>query len=393
MSRSLAVFAGTVVLILVAVSAVGAGNTRSVRDEVTLLRTPNGGIQPQVAMDQKGDLHLIYFKGHPNGGDIYYVRKALGAAEFSKPIRVNSVPGSAVAIGSVRGAQIAIGQGGRVHVAWMGSSVARPRGPNDAAPMLYARMNDAGKAFEAQRNVLQFAAELDGGGSVAADKVGNVYVVWHGNPEKNGEANRRVWEARSTDDGKTFAREVAVYTERTGACGCCGMRAFAQDSGDLYILYRAATESIHRDMFLLVSKDHGRNFLGDRIAKWELNACPMSTQAISEAGPNVLIAWETAGQVFFAGVRRGTDRDSIRAVAAPGDAQDRKHPAVAGNTRGETLLAWTEGTAWQRGGSVAWQVFDESGRPTKIKGAAAGVPVWGLVAAFTRPDGGFVIIY
>src|SRR5437879_8345111 len=100
MSRSLAVFAGTVVLILVAVSAVGAGNTRSVRDEVTLLRTPNGGIQPQVAMDQKGDLHLIYFKGHPNGGDIYYVRKALGAAEFSKPIRVNSVPGSAVAIRS-----------------------------------------------------------------------------------------------------------------------------------------------------------------------------------------------------------------------------------------------------------------------------------------------------
>src|SRR2546422_6385539 len=31
--------------------------------------------------------------------------KAPGVTEFSRPIRVNSVPGSAVAIGSVRGAQ------------------------------------------------------------------------------------------------------------------------------------------------------------------------------------------------------------------------------------------------------------------------------------------------
>ncbi len=391
-SKSLALFGGTVILMLAIVSAVGVGNTPVVREEVTLIRTPNGGIQPQVAVDQKGVLHLIYFKGDPGAGDIYYVRQAPGLAEFSKPIRVNSVPGSAVAIGSVRGAQIAIGKGGRVHVAWLGSGTAQPRGPNNATPMLYARVNDAGKAFEAQRNVMQFAEELDGGGSLAADTVGNVYVAWHGNPYKNGEANRRVWVARSTDAGKTFAREVAAYSEPTGACGCCGMRAFADDRGTLYILYRAATESIHRDMVLLVSNDHGKEFFGDRIAKWELNACPMSTAAINEAGSNVLIAWETAGQVFFAEIRPGTDRVSD-VVAAPGDAQDRKHPAVAGNTRGETLLAWTEGTAWQRGGSVAWRVFNESGHPTEVKGTVAGVPVWGLVAAFTRPDGGFAIVY
>jgi hypothetical protein len=391
-SKSLAHFGSTAILILAIVSAVGVGSTPVVREEVTLMRTPNGGIQPQVAVDQKGVLHLIYFKGDPGAGDIYYVHKAPGVTEFSKPLRVNSVPGSAVAIGSVRGAQIALGKGGRVHVAWLGSGTAQPRGPNNATPMLYARLNDAGKAFEAQRNVMQFAEGLDGGGSLAADAVGNVYVAWHSNPDKNGEANRRVWVARSTDDGKTFAREVAAYSEPTGACGCCGMRAFADDRGTLYILYRAATESIHRDMVLLVSNDHGKEFFGERVAKWELNACPMSTAAISEAGSNVLIAWETAGQVFFAHIRQGTDR-ILDVGAAPGGAQDRKHPTLAGNTRGETLLAWTEGTAWQRGGSVAWRVFDESSHPTEVKGTVAGVPVWGLVAAFTRPDGGFVIVY
>lgn len=78
---------------------------------------------------------------------------------------------------------------------------------------------------------------------------------------------------------------------------------------------------------------------------------------------------------------------------APGDARDRKHPVVATNKQGQILLAWTEGMGWERGGSVAWQVFDKGGRPTSEKGRAAGVPVWSLVAAFARADGGFTIVY
>jgi hypothetical protein len=48
-------------------------------------------------------------------------------------------------------------------------------------------------------------------------------------------------------------------------------------------------------MVLLVSLDHGKHFVADRVAKWELNACPMSTDSIGQAGSNVLIAWETTG--------------------------------------------------------------------------------------------------
>ena len=80
-------------------------------------------------------------------------------------------------------------------------------------------------------------------------------------------------------------------------------------------------------------------------------------------------------------------------VSAPGEARERKHPVIASNKRGETLLAWTEGMGWERGGSVAWQVFDKDGRPTAEKGRAAGVPVWSLVAVFSCADGGFTIVY
>lgn len=362
------------------------------RPEVKIIRTPDGGIQPQVAVGRDGVVHLIYFKGPDNAGDIYYVRKGPGDAGFSKPIRVNSFPGSAIAIGSVRGAQIALGRRGRVHVSWLGSDKAQPRGPGNSTPMLYARLNDSGTAFEPQKNVMQFAVGLDGGGSVAADKSGNVYVVWHGNPDKNGEVNRRVWVARSRDDGRTFEREVAANKDPTGACGCCGLRAFADDRGTLYILYRAARKAIHRDMYLLVSTDHGNTFKSDLVSKWELNACPMSTDFISQDGKNALIAWQTEEQVYFATVA-GSGRKLSEAVPAPGQGSDRKHPAVIGNSQGDILFAWTEGTGWKKGGSLAWQVFDKEGRPTEIKGSVPGLPAWDLVAAFPDPRGGFNIIY
>jgi hypothetical protein len=63
------------------------------------------------------------------------------------------------------------------------------------------------------------------------------------------------------------------------------------------------------------------------------------------------------------------------------------------NAEGETVLAWTEGMGWNQGGSVAWQVFDEHGQPTREHGQADGVPTWSLVAVFARPDGGFTVVY
>ena len=186
------------------------GSSAESGSRVTVIRTPEQGIQPQAAVDSKGKLHLIYLSGDPAAADIFYVRRDPGGDNFTAPLRVNSRPGSAIAIGTVRGAHIALGKGDRVHVAWMGSKTAEPRGAVNSAPMLYARLDDEGRTFERQRNLIQFATGLDGGGSVAADALGNVYVAWHAGAGAQGEASRRVWIARSNDDGRTFAREVAA---------------------------------------------------------------------------------------------------------------------------------------------------------------------------------------
>ncbi|MGE0129204.1 MAG: hypothetical protein AB7U82_14100 [Blastocatellales bacterium] len=356
--------------------------------QVKLLRVPNGGLQPQTVMDERGVLHLIYFSGEPGGGDIYYVRRSAGSEQFTTPLRVNSEPHTAVAVGTIRGAHLALGKGGRIHVAWNGPH--KPDGHE--APMFYARMNDARTAFETQRNVMQFSGGLDGGGSVAADKAGNVFVVWHGKGDKEGEEHRRVWVARSTDEGKSFARETAAWNEPTGACGCCGMRAFADRQGRVHLLYRAATERENRDMYLLTSDNRGQNFSGVLLDKWKLNACPMSSASLIDGRDGLLAAWETQGQVYFASLNP-TKPQSVSPIAATGAAGKRKHPVLAANARGETLLVWTEGTGWKKGGSLAWQLYDAQGKPLNERGEVLGIAVWSFAAVVAEKDGSFTIIY
>jgi hypothetical protein len=259
--------------------------------------------------------------------------------------------------------------------------------------MLYTRLNDAKSAFETQRNLMRVSSALDGGGSVAADKAGNVYVAWHGAGDSKGEEHRRMWLARSTGDGRTFSRESAVNDEPTGVCACCGMRAFVDDAGALHLIYRTATNLTERGMYLLTSRDKGLSFKGRRIDNWHLSSCPMSSATMTaDSDRRPVAAWENNGQVFFGTLDQSMSKGPA-AIPASGETGKRKHPTIATNAAGETILVWTEGTGWKRGGTLAWQVFDRSGKPAAEKGTAPGVPVWGLATVVTEDGGDFTIIY
>src|SRR5438445_2314133 len=149
---------GIVVMALFAATAAQHLKADRPTDNVTMLRVPHGGIQPQVAVDDKGILHLIYFAGEPSHGDLYYVHSTNAGTSFSDPIRINHEPGSAIAVGNVRGAHLAGGRNGRIHVAWNGTQTLPPHPASPGGqrlPMLYTRTNDGGTAFEPDRNVIQ----------------------------------------------------------------------------------------------------------------------------------------------------------------------------------------------------------------------------------------------
>jgi hypothetical protein len=360
---------------------------------VTLQRVPEGGLQPHAAVDDEGTAHLIFYKGAERGGDVFYSRQKSSESNFSKPLRVNSRPGSAMSIGTIRGAQLSLGKNRRAHVIWNGGQGAKPAMIEGAetTPLVYARMNDVGDGFEPERNLLTYAGGLDGGSSIAADNAGNVYATWHGRAPgaAEGEAGRAVFIARSTDEGKTFARETPATNVPTGACGCCGMRAFADDAGAVYILYRGAAEKVNRDEILLVSPKPGAPFTIANKHAWVVDSCPMSSAFISQGRSGVLAAWETSGQIFFVTVSAA----QVGRIQSPPGTAKRKHPVAVSNARGEILVAWTEGTGWARGGTAHWQVFGKNGAPELEQGRGENLPAWDLVAAFAKPDGSFVVIY
>src|SRR5580693_2950900 len=56
--------------------------------QVSYIRVPNGGIQPQV-VEQGGVVHLLYFSGDPEHGDLSYVQSHDYGRTFSAPLKVN----------------------------------------------------------------------------------------------------------------------------------------------------------------------------------------------------------------------------------------------------------------------------------------------------------------
>jgi hypothetical protein len=374
-------------MLLVLVTATLASAAPSAPMVVTV-RTPNSGNAPQVATGPDGTVHVVYFKAaRGDHGDLFYVRSTDGGQTFSPPLRVNGRPNAAMA---ARHARLALGRNGRAHVVWNGVG-----GGADAKgmPLLYARLNGDGTAFEPERDLMRRTATLDGGATVAADGQGNAYVIWHalGDGTAPGEQNRRVWVARSSDDGKTFDEEKPVWDKPTGACGCCYVGAHADPDGALYILYRGAVTAVERDMYLLVSRDHGKTFAGSLVDPWRTSACPMSTAALGRSRGGVVAGWETEGRVLF-GTVAGSEAAVLQKVPAPGDRKDRKYPAIASNSVGELIEVWTEGMSWKRGGAVAWQVRNASDNPL-LEGRQEGVPPDGTAAVFARPDGTFVVMY
>lgn len=358
--------------------------------KVDLIKTPNDGIQPRVKVDTSGQVHLIYYKGDQQAGDLFYSRKARNG-QFTAPIRVNSISNSAISMGTIRGAQLAIDPSGNIHVVWNGSWKTKPESLGGPV-MNYARLEANAKAFGPQRSI-SGKWSVDGGGAIAADNQGNIFVFWHSVSKGAGEKNRKVFVAISSDQGQHFDKEHAI-SPPLGVCGCCAMQAEGDSEGNVYVVYRTATNNETRDINLLLSKNRGKTFESKILEKWPVNTCPMSSMSLFELSNRMLIGWETNKQVRFTTIAKGTvDTETI--VSLGGMAMGGKHPVFAASSDEKVLIAWTEGTGWGKGGGVAWQEFSSLIRPVSmIDRLPEAVSVWSFVASYyDRDTKTFYVVY
>ncbi len=298
--------------------------------KVKLIKTPNDGIQPRVIADASGLIHLIYYQGDAQSGNIYYTRRDAGD-DFTTPGRINSIPDSAVAMGTIRGAQFALDRHNRIHVVWNGSRNSTPENQH-GPPMYYARMEVDGSAFEEQR-IISGNWPVDGGGAVAVDASDHVFIFWHSGEEGAGETNRNIFARISTDRGTRFGSETVISPEGAGVCGCCAMQATVDSKNNVYVVYRTARNGKQRDINLLMSQDSGVSFRDEILDKWTLEACPMSSMSFCETDKSMLVGWETEQQVRFLPI----DLESLKTgeVMTPSDkAKSMKHPVFASSSDG-----------------------------------------------------------
>jgi hypothetical protein len=119
----------------------------------------------------------------------------------------------------------------------------------------------------------------------------------------------------------------------------------------------------------------------------------MSSEALVATPTGILAGWEAENQVYFGHSGGGANKIESP-VGAPGQGDvHRKYPTLATNARGETLFAWAEGMAWNKGGAAGWQVYDRSLHPEGTSGHAEGIPAWDVLTAFARGDNSFVVMF
>lgn len=358
-------------------------------EEVRWQRLPAGGRQPQIAIEADGTAHMTYLNGDSKESDVWYRRRGRGETDFSEPVRVNDVTGTAIQLGTIRGAQIAVSGDGIVHIAWNGGPKARKQAGKDA--LYYARMKKGDTRFESAKNLLGDMRNLDGGASIAADASGNVAVVWHANPPAGpaDELHRSVFAAISTNSGSTFSEPRILNRDATGACGCCALSAAFRSPGQLQIIYRAAFTGMDRDVMNLSGPISSPPWTSTRLEAWKVGMCPMSTSTLGKTSDGgYWNAWEAGDRVTFA---KTTDTAAIPFFKTPAG-HLAKHPRLATNAKNESLCVWTEDTGWARGGRVQWQLLDPAGKELG-SGHRDDLPAWDFAAVIPDRDDGFLILY
>src|SRR5256885_8446427 len=83
---------------------------------VEVMRLPVGGLQPQIAADGRGGLHMVYLTGDPGTADVVYSKWS--GAGVSPAMSGNAQKGSAIAEGTIRRVQPSIGKNDRGHEGW-----------------------------------------------------------------------------------------------------------------------------------------------------------------------------------------------------------------------------------------------------------------------------------
>lgn len=266
------------------------------------------------------------------GKAIYFTASHDRGRTFSTPVKV--VEAAVLPLSRHRGPRIALSRNTIIITAVAGSAPdvgPHAHGLPSDGDLLVWRSTDDGRTWSAGKPINDVRGSASEGlHALAADGTGVLLAVWL---DKRDPKGTEVYASRSTDEGATWSKNVALYRSPDGSvCQCCHPSAVLAPDGRALVMWRNALGGA-RDMYLATSQD-GLKFstpvkLGD--GTWQINACPMDGGGLAASRETTLTAWRRESSIF---------------VAEPGRPERRvgtgKDVAVALNGRSE-YAAWSNG--------------------------------------------------
>lgn len=272
-----------------ALLAIWIGDTTLKQDNLAPSQQTLGtGSQPEISVDAKGNIHIVYGTKAGKERDLYYLSSSDGGKSFSKPLLLGNF--SQMGLGMGRGPQITTTKDYTV------VTVGDHHG--DLFAMRLSSANNQWSSPVKVNDADTTAKEALSG--LSAGKGNDVYTVWLDTRL----GNNNLYGALSKDGGMTWSKNQLIYKgEQNGICDCCKPSAVIEQNGDLHVMFRNKVSGA-RNMYLTSSKDSGGHFDKPRklgTGEFMIDGCPMDggDLAVDVTG-KVTTVWRRQMDVYVA---------------------------------------------------------------------------------------------
>jgi hypothetical protein len=324
---------GIVPLLLVSWVSIGTGWAAEPK-EIARGVAPMHPQEPQVAVDAKGTIHVVF----GIGDTVRYVRSDDGGRTFAKAVELPAV--HAMSLGMRRGPRIAV-----TDSAICVTAIGGKQGKGRDGDVLAMRSADGGQTWSEGVRVNDTAdSAREGLHAMAASPEGQLCCVWLDLRNRKTE----IMAAISEDGGRTWGKNVLVYRSPDGSvCECCHPSVTMGRQGKVHVLFRNSLAG-KRDMYVASSSDGGKTF-GAATKRgrgsWALDACPMDGGAIAVGNDGeVSTIWRREKTVFLDG--NSASENNLGGGEQPWIAATSDGPyTVWLKKRGEALLLRAPGNA------------------------------------------------
>jgi hypothetical protein len=286
------------------------------------------GSQPEISVDAKGIIHIVYGVKNANEPDLYYMFSGDGGKSYSKPALLGNFPRMGLGMG--RGPQLTTTKDYTVvTVGDHHGNLYAIRSPNQtnrwSTPV---RVNDTDTT----------AKEALSGISAGKDNL--VYTAWLDTRL----GNNNLYGSLSRDGGLTWGKNQLIYKgQQQGICDCCRPSVAIDQNGIVNVMFRNKLNGA-RNMYVISSKDNGEHF--DKARKlgtgdFMIDGCPMDGGDLSaDASGNITTVWRRQLEVYMA--------------------EPSKPEVKLGNGRTPVILQTSKGrvVAWHQDGHIQFRSPD-----------------------------------